>query len=382
MDNFLHIVAFDIPYPPNYGGAIDVFFRVKALSESGVKIILHCFEYNRGKSDMLDKLCYKVYYYKRNISILSHFSFLPYTVVSRKNRNLHQNLTKDNYPILFEGLMSCYYLNSKLLKGRMKIYREANIEHDYYRELFRATRLSISKLYFLLESIKFSFFEKRLKNTQLILAISEVDKAYYATKFPELKVEFIPCFHSNQQLAISCEKGDFLLYHGNLSVAENEKAVIYLCEHVFSKLSHLCIVAGMNPSTRLLQVSKQYPNVEIVANPDDNHLKNLVRDAQVHLLVTFQSTGLKIKLLNTLFAGKYLVVNDKMLVGSGLDLLCHVANTPHEQIAVCEKLMLQSFSSTEVEKRATVLIPHFTNEFLAKKIIDLLRLQTFRYAST
>ena len=39
----LHIVAFDIPYPPNYGGVIDVWYKLKALHAKGIKIILHCF---------------------------------------------------------------------------------------------------------------------------------------------------------------------------------------------------------------------------------------------------------------------------------------------------------------------------------------------------
>lgn len=372
MENFLHIVAFDIPYPPNYGGAIDVYFRIKALSENGVKIILHCFEYNREKSDVLDSVCYRVYYYKRNTSIFSHFSFLPYTVVSRKNNELCQNLSKDNYPILFDGLMSCYYLSSKSVMNRVKVYREANIEHHYYMELFKATRLSISKIYYLFESIKFAFFEKKLKHAQLIFAISEIDKDYYSSKFPQVEVSFIPCFHSNQQVSISCEKGDFLLYHGNLSVPENEKAVEYLCENVFTKLKYKCLIAGMNPSERLILFCKKYPNVEVIANPDDLQLKSLVRDAQVHVLVTFQSTGLKIKLLNTLFAGKYVLVNDKMLAGSGLDSLCSIVNTPLEQIDACNKLMQQTFSEVDVQARTSLLIPRFTNVFLAKKVMDLL----------
>ena len=372
MDNFLHIIAFDIPYPPNYGGAIDVYFRIKALSENGVKVILHCFEYNRAKSDVLDSVCYKVYYYKRNTSIFSHFSYLPYTVLSRKNKELCYNLSKDNYPILFEGLMSCYYLNSQLLKNRIKIYREANIEHHYYMELFKATRLSTNKIYYLFESIKFAFFEKKLNHAQLILAISEIDKNYYTSKCPQIAVDFIPCFHSNQQVTINCKKGDFLLYHGNLSVPENEKAVEYLCENVFAKLKHKCLIAGMNPSEKLKLFCKQYPNVQVIANPDDLQLKALVRDAQVHVLVTFQSTGLKIKLLNTLFAGKHVLVNDKMLVGSGLDSLCVIANTPSEQIDACNKLMQQAFSEEDIQTRNSLLIPHFSNDFLAKKVMNLL----------
>ncbi|MDO9154703.1 MAG: glycosyltransferase family 1 protein [Paludibacter sp.] len=368
MSKVLHVIAFDIPYPPNYGGAIDVFYRISALSEHGIKIILHCFEYNRSKSDVLEKMCYKVFYYKRNTSIISHFSILPYTVISRKNIELISNLTKDNYPIMFEGVMSCYYLNNKLLANRFKIYREANIEHDYYFELFKAGNSIKNKIYYLIESVKFRFYEKELKNSNLILAISKKDQIYYSSKFPSLNVDFIPCFHSNKAVTISCNQSDFILYHGNLSVPENEKSARYLCENVFSKLPYRCIVAGMNPTLLLQNTCDKFSNIELISNPDNEKLSQFVQNAQVHILITFQSTGLKIKLLNTLFEGRHIIVNDKMLVGSGLDSLCHIANTPSEQIELCENLMHLPFNFEDIQKRNTLLIPDFSNEFLAEKI--------------
>ena len=34
----IHIVSFDIPYPPNYGGIIDVFYKIKTLFELGYEM--------------------------------------------------------------------------------------------------------------------------------------------------------------------------------------------------------------------------------------------------------------------------------------------------------------------------------------------------------
>ena len=44
-DKHLHIISFDIPYPPNYGGVIDVYYKIRTLHKLGIKIHLHCFEY-------------------------------------------------------------------------------------------------------------------------------------------------------------------------------------------------------------------------------------------------------------------------------------------------------------------------------------------------
>lgn len=48
MERHLNIIAFNIPWPANYGGIIDVYYKMKALHQCGVKIILHCFEYERA----------------------------------------------------------------------------------------------------------------------------------------------------------------------------------------------------------------------------------------------------------------------------------------------------------------------------------------------
>src|ERR1035438_1105799 len=119
----LHVVSFDVPYPPSYGGVIDVYFKLKALSEAGVKIHLHCFEYGRAIADELGRICESVNYYKRKNGIQYLFSPLPYIAVTRSNTGLIENLLKDRHPILFEGLHCCYHLGDLRLSDRKKMVR-------------------------------------------------------------------------------------------------------------------------------------------------------------------------------------------------------------------------------------------------------------------
>ena len=58
-EQHLHIVSFDVPWPANYGGVIDVFHRARTLTEMGVKVHLHCFEYGRGEQETLN-FCHEV----------------------------------------------------------------------------------------------------------------------------------------------------------------------------------------------------------------------------------------------------------------------------------------------------------------------------------
>ncbi|MDD3079130.1 MAG: glycosyltransferase family 1 protein [Paludibacter sp.] len=373
MNNFLHIISFDIPYPPNYGGIIDVFYKIKSLHKNGIKIILHCFKYNdRQESEEIEKLCDKVYYYNRNTSLAAHFSYLPYTVFSRKSKLLLKRLQEDEHPILFEGLMSCYLINHKSLKNRIKIYRESNIEHDYYYELFKGTNNLKKKLFYIIESIKLKYFEKNIQAAALSLVVSTNDQKQLEERYPNKRIEFMPSFHANDEVSIIPGQSDYILYHGNLSVAENENAAIYLCNHVFSKLEYKCIISGLKPSQKLIKVISNFNNIKLIANPNKAEMEKLMQEAQVHILVTEQCTGLKLKLLNTLFSGRHIVVNSNMLAGSGLDNLCNIADTPEAQITQCNTLMHEPFSTYLIEKRKSGLLPLYSNSYHAVQLKDIL----------
>ncbi|MGC9151441.1 MAG: glycosyltransferase family 1 protein [Microbacter sp.] len=369
MENGLHIVAFDIPYPPNYGGVIDVFYKIKWLSESGIKITLHCFEYHRRQAPELETYCERVYYYKRRSGFGVHLSFLPYIVLSRKNNDLLSNLLTDQHPILFEGLHACYYLNDPRLASRFKIYRESNIEHEYYFHLFKAQQNPIKAFYFLIESIRLYFYQNRLKAADLMLAVSQKDTSYLQKRFPSKKVMFLPSFHANDQVRSLLGKGSYVLYHGNLAVKENEKAAIFLLKHVFNDLPLPFVIAGMHPSSRLRNWVARFDHVTLYDTPTEMEMLQLLRDAHVHALVTFQATGLKLKLLNVLYAGRFCVCNQKMVSGTNLEPLCRLVDAPTQWKAAIQQLMISAFTTNDVAKRKELLDSAYGNQANVQKLI-------------
>lgn len=372
MDKYLNIISLNIPWPANYGGVLDIYYKMKALHECGVKIILHCFEYERPRTSELEKICHEVHYYKRRTGLLPNLTYLPYNVYGRKDKNLIKNLLKNDYPILFEGLHSCYYLSDKRLRNRFKIFRECNIEHDYYNALSHSTDNIIKKSFFKLEGLRFRLFQKNVKWADLIISVSTTDADYLRKVFPEKKVEFIPCFHANEKITTLTWKSNYILYHGKLSVPENEKAVLFLIKNVFCKLKHKCIVAGMDPSDDIYKAASSYNNIEIIPNPEQNKMEELISQAQIHTLVTFQDTGLKLKLLNSLFGGRHTLVNSLMLAGSGLDSLCRIANTPEEMVNECNRLMEIPVDEKIIAQREKLLFPAFSNKEQAKKLIKMI----------
>lgn len=366
----LHVVSLNIPYPPNYGGVIDIYYKLIALKHLGVNLTLHCFEYDRPSALELNTICDQVYYYHRNKTLLHFFSSLPFIVSTRKNKSLITNLQKDHAPILFEGIHCTYYLNHPKLADRIKLVRAHNIEHDYYRFLSKAESNPAIKIYHKIESVKLKSYEKILFNATKILSISPEDQTYFENKYNN-SIQ-IPAFHPNNTFTNVIGKSNYILIHGNLSVKENEKSIIFLINHVLKKSPYEVVIAGKSPTKKLLNKIKEIQNITLKENLSDEEMHSLINNAQIILLHTYQSTGIKLKLINSLFMGRHIICNDLMVVNTGLELLCHIVNTPEEWLLKIEELMTINMTSDILDKRKELLELKYNNLQNAQKIANLI----------
>ena len=369
-DNHIHIVSFDVPCPVNYGGVIDVFFKLKALVERGFKVHFHCFEYGREHSERLEALCVETNYYKRDMSLKNLFSNKPFIVTSRMSEDLIQNLLKDDYPILLEGLHTCGVLLDPRMAGRKIFVRAHNLEHDYYRYLADTEKSLRKRLFLRIEARKLRKFEPVLAKATGILAISNKDYEYFKQYYNN--VYLIPAYAGFDKVDVLEGQGDFVLYHGKLDISENYNAAEFLIKKVFKGTDIKLKIAGMNPPKYLLRCAAAEPNVEIIDNPEDDDLQELIRNAHINILVTTQSTGLKLKLLNALFNGRYCVVNDKMVEGLDINDLCIVANTADEIKTVVADLMTKPFVEEQVAIRKSRMDAFYNSSRTTDKLVELL----------
>lgn len=359
-----------MPFPANYGGVIDVYYKLKWFKQMGIDVYLHCFAYGRKPSAELDLLCKEVFYYPRKTGIASAFSSLPYTVKSRQSKELEKNLLSNDFPIFFEVLHTCYLLNDDRFKNRIKIYRHSNIEHHYYEHLALSEKNIVKKLYLQREAKKLEKFETVIENANYILAVNEIDADYFQKKYKNTKTLYVPSFHENDQVEIKEGKGNYLLYHGNLSISENYEAAEWLIHHVFSKIKHSVIIAGLNPPDFLIELIKKHDHIQLQQNPDDKKMKELIANAQIHCLFTSQSTGLKLKLLNVLFAGRFLICNNNMLSGTGFKTNKGLRVTDRfiDEIDACFD---KDFSNELMTERKGML-DKFSNQRNMNQIVDLI----------
>ena len=367
MSQHIHIVSFAVPFPADYGGVIDVFFRVKALAENGLKIHLHCFLYDdRKPSECLEKMCWSVNYYRRDVSFLRQLSMRPYIVTSRDCRELVENLSKDDYPILLEGLHCCSVLEK--ISNRRIFVRTHNVEHDYYSELAKVEKNIFKKSFFLLESKRLKKYENVLQRASGILCITKKDYDYFSARYDN--VSLVPPLSAFPEVAPFEGCGDYVLYHGRLDVVENLSAVCFILDEIFPDDAVKLKIAGLNPPKGLYDKVDRRENTELIANPSDEEMLGLVRNAQVNLLVTAQDTGLKLKLLNALYNGRHCLVNEAMVVGTGLAEACEIRNDAKSLRERCLTLMNENLSSEMISKRREILSAFCDNKQIINDLIS------------
>jgi hypothetical protein len=350
----LHVVAFDIPYPANYGGVIVIYHQLRALKALGVDVILHCYQYN-GKTEQaeLAKLCREVYYYPRPRSFWYQLSIWPFIMTTRNSRKLRQRLKLDRHPILFEGMHTALPVRRRRLRNRQKIVRMHNIEWQYYENLYLLENDPGKKAYYFLESIKLQRSEPYiLLHADHIVTMSTLDQAYYREH--KSNTHYIPVFHPNDRVTSKSGRGEYVLYQGKLSVNDNERSVLWLIKEVFAHLDIPFVVAGLDPS---------------------EYLDSLIKEAHINLLYSFQTSGSKLKLVNALFKGRFCVVNDHMVAGTNLEKLVHVRNSAAAIRQTIEALFSASFDEAQIGMRRDTLEVEYSNLQNTRKLLDIIRFE-------
>jgi Glycosyl transferases group 1 len=375
MKKELHIVCLDVPWPADYGGAIDMMNRIKMFHQLGILIHLHYFSYNeRGTPNELNQFCETINVYNRE-KIQSGFSLkTPYIVSSRINEQLIERLQKDKHPILLEGIHCAGILPRLDRQNRKVVVRMHNEESVYYKELARAEHSLLKKLFFYNESRLIKKFSHHLPGDSIYACISENDATILENEYKLNKVKFLPAFPAWQNVNGQEGQGNLCLYHGNLSVPENEKAAAWLICKVFTKARVPFVIAGKKPSKRLQKIAGLCQHTCLVADPSETEMDDLVHKAHIHVLPCFNKnvTGIRLKLLHALFEGRHCVVNDPMVSGTGLEDACHIGNSATAFASIILQLYHQPFTKEEIILRKQLLGSTYDNEKNTRQLIQWL----------
>jgi hypothetical protein len=345
---------------------IDTFNRIRLLHIAGVEIHLHCFSYGREQSPVLESLCKTVTYYSRKHGVIHQLKLLPYIVSTRMSPELVENLNKNDYPILFDGLHTTGIIGHSSLTSRKKIVRMHNIEHNYYAALAGNEIRLDKKLYYLAESAKLIKYEKVLAGADHVFSVSPSDNDYFNKRYHNSIL--MPSSHPFDNVSIQAGSGDYVIYHGDLSVGENSTIAVFLATEVFPNLDSLCIIAGKNPPESLKRITGKFKNIQLVSNPTNREMGKLISEAHINILPVSRMNGLKLKLLYALYTGKHLVINSEMSKGLEQGTHYHIADSSSEMISLISRLMNQPFTEEMINEREKFLCSNFNNQENIKKL--------------
>lgn len=371
-DKHIHIITHEIPWPADYGGVYDLFYTVKALHEQGLSIHLHCFSTHRKPQPMLDRYCQTVQYYPRTLHLGALLTGVPYIMASRSDQSLLHRLQQDRHPILFEGIHTTFFWKTLAADTeRTLLVRFHNAEHIYYHSLARMETNLLKKWYFKIEANRLASAEMDIMARLPVFTVCKEDTDLFKNSgFPFRHIETVPICIPWQEVSGKPGKGHFCLYHGNLSVNENEQAALWLLKRVFNDLKVPFVIAGKNPSKKLIREAHRHDHTCIVENPDEHEMHDLIQKAHINLLPSFNETGIKLKVLHALYAGRFCLVNKAACRGiDNKHNILRVFETADDLKKIVTDLYTKPFSEEELTKRDYALQTQFNASNSAATII-------------
>lgn len=367
--NKLHIISFANPFPPNYGGVIDVFYKIKALHEIGVQIYLHCFVDDIPElSNALKNITKEIFFYKNKKTILNFFSFTPYSIKYRNDKSIIYNLKKNDVPVLFESMKTIsMYRKIDYSKRFMRLH---NIEFDYFFGIYKSETNVIKKCIFLLESFKYYFIGKKIKDFNKVIALS-INDFNYITNLG-LTSTYLPLFHGNSIKEYSSSFGKYAIFSGDLKTSENKKSLKFIVS-VFEKLNMYKLVIVVNDEINFVnKLVSGNKNMEVIKLYDFEHLKQLYADAHIAIMYSFQQSGTKLKLVNALYNSRHCLINDNIVDDPRVTSICNIANSKVDFENKINYLIKKPYTIEDYNIRKKVLLEVYDDNLNAIKLSEMI----------
>lgn len=342
MNQHLHIICSQVPWPADCSISKDSFFTIEAFYESGKKIHLHYFCSNEHRHpNELNRYCEKISLHKSGLN--------------------NKIFDQDEFPILAEGTRNIEKLTT-IPGKRNVVIRVHSIPNERSGSSNFVKRLSFTK--------RKNGFPQEFPKEYIYACMDQHDVEECKRKFHLEKVIHIPAFISQKNICCAEGVGNFCLYYGDLSLPSSEKAVIWLLNNVFNDFKIPFVIAGKNPSERLNKLAHFYQHTCLIANPAPECLNDLIRKAQVIVMPSFDESVSSYNISESLYSCRHCITNETALSNNELQGLCHIAKDPGQFKSIIRKLFQKPLQQNEIEKRKQILGSVFNNERSVKQLSE------------
>ena len=322
------IVCSDWPWPTTYSARIDLLDRIKNLHSLGiiVDLLVTAGIHNLDvETKTLTKYIRNLMAVQRKSGFFSMLGFLkPGQVNSRKK--LKNMKIENNYDYLFvEGHLVGDILENPSLSCKHKILRINNDERRYFYNLAKS-KLGISSLYYLLEALRFIWYQIYLmKKSSVWLFASKDDEKIFIHQAEKYNVKSLH-MPPDIQISKSFIKNDSknVLFVGTLLVPNNLSAIKWYLKNIHPEVSKLrdykLVVAGHSGSEKqtndLRKFFSEFQSLEFIPSP--KKLDNLYASAAIFINPMQHGAGIKLKTIHALAAGLPVVSTSIGNQGTGM----------------------------------------------------------------
>ena len=275
-------------------------------------------------------------------------------------------MEKTNYDYYILEFTKQKYILKKIDPSKTLV-RVHNVEYDFSKSEFKLKK----------NIKKWLIYKFSKKDEKAIL--KRVDKAIPLTnrdlnRLVELynvdkeKMHIIPvCIEKNNPIIIRKRDKLELLITGSLWYGANVEGIIWFIENVFGSVENFChlTIAGSKPSTRLIEIIKENPNISLIDSPKE--MEPFFTNSDIVIAPLFSGAGMKVKVAEAMSYSIPVIGTDEAFVGYEItnEVNAFVANDSKSFTYYLEKIY-----SMSVDERVS-LSKSVEKNFMEKNNIDV-----------
>lgn len=355
------IISPDLPYPPNHGGRVDIWNRIKLLSklnhEVDIAITSNEEFTNTADREQFYKYIGKAFFFPRKIKFLQFILGVPYQTSSRSSLEKFRSDTKYDIVIL-ESESTSSILNSPSIKNTKILLRIHNNESQYFSALFKSTKQPIKKAYYLYESLAYKRHTKKIKaRSDAILHISSEELA--AEKSENISKSFFlpPYINLDSLKEPSTSDNSQVLFVGNLFTPNNINGLQWYLDEVHQKLltsnkDYELVIAGNTKGKKIALTNLNQPRIRLYDSPAN--LDELYKTSTVFIIPLLEGAGVKLRAVNAISEGIAIVSTSSGIEGLNLKDGFHfsLGNTSEAFFQAINRLLKSKTERTNLVQNA------------------------------
>ena len=303
----------EIPYPPNTGGRIVMYNRIKQLKILGNQIHLITIVDNMNEVNLqeIGKICNTVKLINRKQTKLENLAktfLFPYCVASRTSSKISDIvdslIEKKKCDIVFcEFPQMAYNLLNLKNKGKCKLILSLhNIESETMHSLAKCMKSPLKKLIYDIEAKRLRKIEDKIVNNKVFDAIcfvSDKDMIYFKQRYPDFcGMLWLSPIGADTHIIQNKTKEKNIILVGKMNYQPNIAGALWLVSKVIPTVleEEPCVklyIVGKDPTDEVRNLA----NDHIIVTGTVESVENYYNQAMIAVLPIFEGGGVKTKLI-------------------------------------------------------------------------------------